>query len=188
MYAASGVGAHYTTRTARSVEKLDFDFKIRSWEKLGELESEKMSRGAVGAVGWRGKLLVADVAAKEGRVYEVKSDTWQEMPKGMIGGWRGPAAAMDEETLFALNESNGVLKRYDAEGDCWVDIFCSPELTGAEQIAAGGGRVCVVQSGGGRIMVVDVVASPAKFWTMDTLKESQTIAVHILPRISRSEL
>lgn len=130
-------------------------------------------------------------SAKQGAIYDVGADDWSEMPDGMISGWRGPAAAMDEETLYAVDETKGVLRKYDAGADGWEEILTEERLVGAEQMAAGGGRVCVVrgvEGGGGIVVVVDVVASPARVCgVLDVPVGFQAVAVHVLPRMSRPD-
>lgn len=127
-------------------------------------------------------------APKEGVVYDLERDEWEEMPEGMIGGWRGPVAAMDEEVMFVVDEVTGSLRRYHPEGDFWEEVMASIRLKGAVQMAAGGGRVCVV-CGGSRdaIAVVDVVASPPRIWIEPTPPGMEVVAVHVLPRISSPE-
>lgn len=121
---------------------------------------------------------------KDGVVYDAGRDVWEEMPAGMIGGWRGPAAAMEEEEMYVVDEANGVLKRYEEGGDTWVEVVESERLRGAEQIAAGGGRVCVVCGGGRGIVVVDVVAKQPTMWEVETPPGLEVVAVHVLPRMS----
>lgn len=151
----------------------------------------KFSREAIDAVGWRGKLCMVNVkggSAKQGVIYDVATDDWYEMPEGMISGWRGPAAAMDEETLYAVDESKGVLREYDAGSDGWEEILWEERLRGAEQMAAAGGRVCVVCGGGGGILVVDVVAKPVRLVCEVSVPVGfQAVAVHVLPRMSRPD-
>ncbi|KAK3038216.1 hypothetical protein RJ639_029656 [Escallonia herrerae] len=199
VFVASGIGSHYRPDVARSVEKWDLgshhnhkngNQKIPTWEKMGPLKDGKFSREAIDAVGWRGKLCMVNVkgaAAKEGAVYDVSNDAWEDMPEGMIAGWRGPAAAMDEETIYVVEESKGVLKKYDSETDRWVVVLQSERLRGAGSVAAGGGRVCVVCSGGVGVVVIDVVASPPKLWEVDTPSGFQAVAIHLLPRLSQPD-
>lgn len=154
---------------------------------MGGLRDGRFSRDAIDAVGWRGKLCMVNVkgdAAKEGIIYDVKNDTWEEMPEGMLAGWRGPAAAMDEETIYMVNESKGVLRMYNPGKDAWVQILESKMLQGAQYVAAAGGRVCIVGGSGPGIVVVDVAVSPPKFWVVDTPRGFQAVAIHVLPRMS----
>lgn len=200
VYVASGVGSHFSTDVARSVEKLDLNSnssrrsspgQIWKWQKLREMKDMRFSRDAIEAVGWRGKLCMVNVkggSPKEGIVYDVTEDTWCQMPKGMIHGWRGPAAAMDEVELYVVDEAAGALRRYDQERDAWDDVIVSEDLKGAQQIAAAGGRVCAV-SGGERcqIVVADVVAGPPRTWVVETPGKWRVVAVHILPRMNHSD-
>lgn len=198
VYVASGVGSHFSTDVARSVEKweLNSNNNHRSsadrswrWQKLREMRNTRFSRDAIEAVGWRGKLCVVNDkggAFREGIVYDVEEDTWTKMPSGMIDGWRGPAAAMDEAELYSVEEATGALRRYVPGRDAWDDVIVSDDLKDAQQIAAAGGRVCVVSgSSSSQIVVVDVLASPPRTWTMETPGGSRAVAVHILPRMNQ---
>lgn len=162
-----------------------WDPKHDKWERKGGLKDGRFSREAIDAVGWRGKLCMVNVkgdAAKEGVVYDVEEDAWKEMPEGMLSGWRGPVAAMEEEVLYVVDEVKGCMKRYVAEEDAWEEVMESDErLKGADQIVAEGGRVCVVS--GGRISVVDVVAAPPRLWVVDLPQGFQAVAVQVLPRM-----
>lgn len=153
------------------------------------LRDGRFSRDAIEAVGYRGKLYMVNVkgdTAKEGVVYDIAKDEWEEMPEGMRNGWRGPVAAMDEDVMYAVDEAKGGLRRYDPDKDGWDEIMESEKLKGAEYISAGGGRVCVVCGGDGGIVVVDVVASPPKMWDVETPAGFNALAVHILPRMNQS--
>ncbi|KAL0330964.1 UNVERIFIED_CONTAM: F-box/kelch-repeat protein SKIP25 [Sesamum angustifolium] len=122
----SGIGSHYDNDVARSVEKWDLSVQRHHqhrrrwrWEKIGSLRDCKFSREAIDAVGWKGKLCMVNVkgaVAKQGIIYDVESESWEKMPEGMLAGWRGPAAAMDEETLYAVDESKGWLKKHCCGG------------------------------------------------------------------------
>ncbi|KAD6120073.1 hypothetical protein E3N88_11344 [Mikania micrantha] len=161
-----------------------------NWVKMRSLKHSKLCREAIDAVGMNGKLFMVNVKgdyAKEGFVYELDSDEWSEMPAGMLGGWRGPTAAMDEETMYVVDESRGVLRRYDEGVDSWSDILADERLKGAEYIAAGGGRVCVVCEKAVGIVVVDVVATQPRLWVVETPPEHDVLALHILPRTSLPE-
>lgn len=196
---ASGIGSQFSSDTARSLEKWDLNEKITNkndeylgweWEKKSGLKDGRFSREAIDGVGWRGKLCMVNVkgdAAKDGVIYDVEKDMWEKMPVGMISGWRGPVAAMDEEVMYAVDEGKGVLRKYDPDMDAWEDIVESEKLRGAEQMAAGGGRASVVCGGRNNgIVVVDVVGSPpGRLWVVDTPTGFEALAVHILPRMSR---
>ncbi|GAA0166429.1 hypothetical protein LIER_21584 [Lithospermum erythrorhizon] len=156
------------------------------WEKISKLRDAKFSREAIDAIGWRGKLCMVNVkgdAAKEGIIYNVKNDSWEEMPEGMLLGWRGPAAAMDEEVIFSVDESKGLLKRYHPEMDGWSLVVENVMLKGAQSMAVGGGRACVVCGGGGAILVVDVVTATPRVWVVEAPQGFEALDVHILPRM-----
>ena len=193
MYVAGGMGGSYSLEVAKTVER--WDVRNDVVEKKGRLRDVRMSREAIEAVGWRGKLWMVNVkggAAKEGAVYDVVLDVWEDMPEGMLGGWRGPAAAMatatadgaEAEEMYVVDEEKGILRRYDEDCDSWKDVAEAEVLRGAEYMAAGGGRVVVVSGGGGMIVVVDVVASPPRIWVVHTPEGLDAVAVHVLPRMS----
>ncbi|KAK6782746.1 hypothetical protein RDI58_020542 [Solanum bulbocastanum] len=201
VYVASGIGSSYNPEVAQSVEKWDLKSyctkyscnhhdknKVWKWEKMGGLKDGKFSREAIEAVGWRGKLCMVNVkgdAAKEGIIYDVGSYTWQEMPEGMLVGWRGPAAAMEEEVIYTVDESKGALRKYDPGSDSWIMILENEMLKGAQHMAAAGGRVCVVCGGGDGIAVVDVTAEPPSLVVVETPVGFQVLDVHILPRMNQ---
>ncbi|XP_075508445.1 F-box/kelch-repeat protein SKIP25-like [Primulina tabacum] len=195
VFVASGIGSHYNTDVARSVDKWYLDYQCEKhewrWEKMRNLKDGKFSREAIEAVGWRGKLCMVNVkgdAAKDGTIYDVEKDSWEDMPEGMLAGWRGPAAAMEEETIYLVDESKGSLKRYDQFRDSWAEVLENEMLEGAQQIAAARGKVCVLRADGGGIVVVDVSASPAMLWVVDAPPGLQGVAIHILPRSSHQEI
>ncbi|KAJ0796713.1 putative kelch-type beta propeller [Helianthus annuus] len=193
---ASGIGSHFTQTVARSVDKWVFrepnlfDKKGQDangvWKKMGSLIDVKFSREAIDAVGCKGRLYMMN-GGKEGVVYDVNSDEWWQMAEGMVGGWRGPAAAMDEEIIYMVDEQKGVLRKYDDVVEVWVDVLEDDMLKGAEHIAAGGGRVCVVRGGGVGILVVDVAAGTPWLSVLDTPAGQQVLGLHILPRMSSPE-
>ncbi|KAL6180910.1 hypothetical protein ACLB2K_047568 [Fragaria x ananassa] len=194
VYVASGIGSHFSVDVARSVEKWNLRSKKNcspnrnessgwEWERVSSLKDGRFSREAVDAVGWRGKLCMVNVkgdALKDGLVYDAEKDTWQDMPQGMIAGWTGPVAALDEDVMYVVDEGKGALRRYDPGRDTWQQIIESDCLKGADQIAADGGRVCVVCRG--RIVVVDVAAARPSLWEVETLPGLEAVAIHILPR------
>lgn len=194
VYVASGVGSQYNSEVARSVEKLKFVEskcdnmeKNWKWKKLGLLKDGKFSREAIEAVSYRGKLYMVNVKGdfrKQGIVYNVENDTWHDMPEGMLAGWRGPAASMKEESLYVVDESKGVLSKYNSDQDDWEEVIEFEKLQGAEHMAAEGGRVCVVCSGGVDIVVVDVVADPPRLFVVETPEGLQAAGIHVLPRMS----
>nr|DAD25735.1 TPA_asm: hypothetical protein HUJ06_027202 [Nelumbo nucifera] len=93
--------------------------------------------------------------------------------------------SMDEDVLYVVDETKGVLWRYNSSGDCWEELIQSVHLKGVVQIAADRGNVCAIRSYGCGIAVVDVVARPSQLWVVDPPPALQAIVVHILPRITR---
>lgn len=191
---ASGVGSHYNGEVARSMEQWDLNKKVENWgwENRAQLKDGRFSREAVEAVGYRGKLCMVNVkgnAVKEGAVYDVGLDKWEEMPPGMVAGWNGPAAmTMEEDVIYVIDEAKGSLSRYDGKKDCWVKVIELEQLKRAEQIAAGKGKICAVSENGDRIIVVDVDVAggrSARFWEVAPPRGLEVVAVHILPRMSR---
>ncbi|KAK9191150.1 hypothetical protein WN943_019761 [Citrus x changshan-huyou] len=193
VYVASGVGAHYRGDVARSMKKWDLksDREDWKWEKKAQLKDGRFSREAVEAVGFKGNLCMVNLkgnGAKDGAIYNVELDKWKEMPEGMHAGWNGPAAStMNEEELYVVNEGKGRLSKYDADHDWWDEVIELAELKGAEKITAARGRVCAVCENGERIMVVDVLASPARAWLVDPPRGFQVVAVHVLPRMCKQD-
>lgn len=205
VYVASGIGSHFSIDVARSVEKWVLSKKNDNsspipigrnptrneymgweWERVSGLRDGRFSRDAIDAVGWRGKLCMVNMkgdAVKDGVVYDAEKDAWQDMPAGMIAGWTGPVAAMNEDVMYVVDEAKGALRRYDPARDMWDQILESESLRGADQIAAGGGRVCVVCRG--RIVVVDVAASGPRVWHVEAPSGLEAVAIHILPRMSQ---
>ncbi|PQQ09699.1 F-box/kelch-repeat protein SKIP25-like [Prunus yedoensis var. nudiflora] len=170
VYVASGIGTTYRGDVARSMEEWDTKRKeaSSSWVKKACLKDGKFSREDVEAIGYRGKLWMVNSkgnAVKEGVVYDVQKDTWQDMPQGMLG----------------------VLNKYVDENDCWEMVMESVVLREAEQVCAGRGRVCVVCANGRKIVVVDVVATPPRIWVVEPPQMLEVVAVHILPRMCRPD-
>ncbi|KAL3619083.1 hypothetical protein CASFOL_036653 [Castilleja foliolosa] len=192
IYVASGVGASYNSEVARTVDRWELDPKQGDhehceWRRMGSLKDVKFCRDAIEAVGWRGKLCMVNVkgdAAKDGIMYDVESDRWEKMPEGMLMGWKGPVAAMAEETIYAVDENKGLLKKYDDLRDAWVAVVEDSMLIGAQQVAAAGGRVCVLCDDGVRIVVVDVASPEARLWVVDAPPGVQVVGIHILPRVA----
>ncbi|KAK9058197.1 hypothetical protein SSX86_023037 [Deinandra increscens subsp. villosa] len=201
VYVASGVGAHYRGDVARRVEKWDVkksrignklsDLRDEwRWEEMAGLKDGRFSREAVEAVGYKGKICMVNVkgnnAGKEGAVYHIEKNRWEKMPPGMVAGWNGAVAvaAEEAEVMYVVDEEKGGVRKYDDESDCWHEVIQGSELLkGAEQMAVGGGKICVVAGGGARITVVDVVAEPVRMWVVDPPRpESEVISVHILRR------
>ncbi|CAA0838294.1 F-box/kelch-repeat protein SKIP25 [Striga hermonthica] len=202
VYVASGMGAGYSCDVARTIERWNLESipdpdlaaarrrrTPPAWRRMTDMKDGKFSRDAIEAVGWRGRLCMVNVkgtAAKEGVVYDLARDCWREMPAGMLAGWRGPAAGLDEETIYLVDEGRGVLRRYDGDRDSWEDVAGCGLFRGAQQVAAGGGRVCVLCADGTRIVVVDVASPPpARMWVEEVPPGVQVVGIHIMPRLVR---
>ncbi|MQL99366.1 hypothetical protein Taro_032093 [Colocasia esculenta] len=192
VYVASGAGRNYSPEVARSVERWDISSGAGTgWERVAPLRDGRFSREAVEAVASRGKLCMVNVkgrAAKDGAVYDVAGDRWEEMPPGMLAGWTGPVAAAEDDeaaTIYVVDEEDGELRAYDWERDAWVAVAKSERLSAAMQVAAGGGRVCVVCNGGDAVVVVDVATRPARLWAVEPPPQCGVVALHLLPRMSR---
>ncbi|XP_056842107.1 F-box/kelch-repeat protein SKIP25-like [Raphanus sativus] len=194
IYIASGMSSQFSPTVAKSIEKLDLtDHNGGNWEKLREMRDLRFSREDIEAVGWRRKLLMVNVkgdAVKEGVVYDVVNDDWEAMPEEMVAGWRGPVAAMEEETLYSVDEKKGTVRVYDEEKREWRDVTVveggEKLLKGAQQVTAVAGKLCVVTVGG-RIVMVDVMAEPARIWTVEKPQELEPVSVYVLPRMSRPD-
>ncbi|RZC49841.1 hypothetical protein C5167_018269 [Papaver somniferum] len=194
LYIASGIGSRYNRDVAQSAERwcCSEDSSSRNyWEKISSLKDGRFSREAIEAVGWRGKLMMVNVkgnAVKEGVLYNVETDTWEDMPQGILIGWNGPTTTMDEEEIYTVDERKGVLKRYNVNLDVWESIIESRDLIGAVQITARGGKICVVCGGGNGILVVDLLVEPVKMWVLEPPPppDLQVVGIHILPRMSCS--
>ncbi|KAI4370790.1 hypothetical protein MLD38_019100 [Melastoma candidum] len=197
VYVASGISSQFSVDVARSLERWDLDAqgkgscsRTRGWNQLNGLKDGRFCRDAIEAVGWKGRLCMVNVrgdAYKQGVVYNIQADTWNEMPEGMLKGWRGPVTAMDEETMYCIDERKGILRRYDEASDAWTLVTKNEVLIGAQQMAAARGRVCAVCKGG-EIAVVDVAyegSSPSsgKAWVVEPPPGLQAVGVHILPRM-----
>lgn len=192
MYVASGIATRFSISVARSLQKWNLNKTNNPndgvWEKKADLKDGRFSREAIDAVGWRNKLCMVNVkgdAAKEGVVYDVGGDRWREMPEGMLIGWRGPVAAMDEEVMYVVDEAKGVVRRYVEEEDVWEEVVESERLIGAEQIVAKRGKLCVVSGSG--ISVVDVAVAPPRIVPVRLPEGFVPVAVHVLPRMPISQ-
>ncbi|KAG9452889.1 hypothetical protein H6P81_005793 [Aristolochia fimbriata] len=188
VYVASGMGAEYNMEVARCAER--WDLRKPQWEEVARLKDSKFSREAVEAVGCRGRLCMVNVkgnAAKDGAIYNVEQNAWEEMPRGMLAGWKGPAASMDEDAIYVVDEAMGTLKEYKWEMDEWKTVMESERFKGASQMTAGGGRVCAVLAGGVGIAVVDVLARPPNMWVVEPPSGMLVMTVHVLPRMSRPD-
>ncbi|KAF5763027.1 putative kelch-type beta propeller, leucine-rich repeat domain superfamily [Helianthus annuus] len=161
-----------------------------NWIKMRSLKNSKLCREPIDAIGWKGKLCMVNVKGdftKEGFIYNLDSDEWAEMPVGMLGGWRGPVAAMEEATMYVVDESRGVLRRYNEDVDNWSEVMVDERLKGAEYIAAGGGKVCVVCENHVGIVVVDVAVVPPRLRVVEMAPGHEILGVYIMPRMCLPE-
>ncbi|KAH6767633.1 hypothetical protein C2S52_018616 [Perilla frutescens var. hirtella] len=192
VYVASGTGAQYHRDVARSLERWDMSQKETDWiwEKMAEFKDGKFCREPIEALGYRGKLCMVNIkgkARKEGAVYNIVMNQWEQMPRGMLGGWTGPAT-VDDEDMYVVDQECGSLSKYDADNDCWEQLIGPSDcLKGAEHISAGRRKVCAVSGDGGKIFVVEISTRPPNVWTLDPPQGMEVIAVHILPRMSLPE-
>ncbi|KAJ0450005.1 putative kelch-type beta propeller [Helianthus annuus] len=157
---------------------------------MRSLKNSKLCREPIDAIGWKGKLCMVNVKGdftKEGFIYNLDSDEWAEMPVGMLGGWRGPVAAMEEATMYVVDESRGVLRRYNEDVDNWSEVMVDERLKGAEYIAAGGGKVCVVCENHVGIVVVDVAVVPPRLRVVEMAPGHEILGVYIMPRMCLPE-
>lgn len=199
IYVVSGVGHGYCADVARSVERWDPSSGGGAcrWEQMAPLRDGRFSREAVDAVASSGKLCIVNIrgrAAKDGAVYDIAADRWEDMPRGLLAGWTGPAAAAEADdhqpgsaagTIYVADESEGVLRAYDWSRDTWIPVARSELLREAVHVTTGGGRVCVACSGGKAVVVVDVSSRPAKMWAVDPPPGKKVVGLHVLPRPSR---
>ncbi|KAJ4909388.1 F-box/kelch-repeat protein SKIP25 [Raphanus sativus] len=188
------MSSQFSPTVAKSIEKLDLtDHNGSKWEKLREIRDLRFSREAIEGVGWSRKLLMVNVkgdAVKEGAVYDVVNDDWEAMPEEMVAGWRGPVAAMEEETLYSVDEKKGTVRVYDEEKREWREVTVvkggEELLKGAQQVMAVARKLCVVTADG-RIVMVDVMPEPVKIWTVEKPQGLEPVSVHVLPRMSRPD-
>ncbi|KAG6482764.1 F-box/kelch-repeat protein SKIP25-like [Zingiber officinale] len=189
VYLASGIGGDYNADVARSAERWDpAAVSGSAWERVALLPDGRFSREAIEAVASRGKLCMVNVrgrAAKQGAVYDLLADRWDEMPPGMLAGWNGPAASPAENEdgpIYVVDERSGTLRAYDWGGDRWTTVAESERLKGATQMVAGGGRACLVRGGDRTVVVVDL-KSPERMWVVEAPEGKQVLSVHVLPRM-----
>ncbi|XP_020113184.1 F-box/kelch-repeat protein SKIP25 [Ananas comosus] len=207
VFLASGVGPRpHDPALARSAAL--WHPRDGAWAPLPPLRDGRFSRDAAEAVGARGKLCMVNLRGrgpKQGAVLDLRRRAWEPMPPGMLAGWSGPVAAAAgddddddaEAAMYVVDEGAGALRAYDWGGDRWETLLDAPELLrGAAQVAAGGGRVCVVTGCGGAVLVVDVSSSspepgtptpPPRTWVVEPPPGKRVLAVHVLPRMGRPE-
>lgn len=188
VYVASGTAAQYNSDVARSLEKWDMskEEKEWTWERKAPSRDGRFSREAIEALGYKGKLCMVNVkgkSIKEGLIYDVVKDQWQDMPPGMLGGWNGPGT-VDDDVMYVLDQQHGMLCKYNADKDCWEEVAGPSEhLKGAEHISARHGKVCAVSADGRKIILLDILERPPKVWMLDPPQGTEVVALHILPRM-----
>lgn len=212
VFVAGGVGAGYDASDARSGATWDpaaDAAAAAAWEPIPPMRDARFSRDAAEAVCAAGKVCMVSLrgrGAKEGAVFDLRAARWEDMPPGMLAGWKGPAAAAaaggdeDETTIFVVDEERGALSAYDWAGDRWRTVVESERLKGAAEMAAGGGRVCVAAQGGDKVLVVDVAPSRSRRWGTPAAAEprpqvweveappgKRVVALHVLPRMARAD-
>lgn len=189
VYVASGVGSEYSSELARSAEKWDLKRAGSGWEPLSPLRDGRFSREPIEMVFSNGKLCMVNSrgrGAKEGIIYDVGSNSWGEMPAGLLLGWVGPAAVVEDGgPIFVVDDVSGVLRRYEWENDTWTVVMESEGFKGAVGVAGGGGMVCVTCGGGAAVMVVDV--KRGKVFTVLPPEGRSVVALHVLPRMRRGK-
>jgi len=175
-----------------------------AWEPLPPMRDCRFSRDAAEAVCSGGKVCMVSLrsrGAKEGAVFDLAARRWEDMPPGMLAGWKGSAAAASTggaETIFVVDDERGALIAYDWGGDRWRTVAESERLKGAAEMAAGGGRVCVAAEDGAKVIVVDVTtpkpprraggpAAAPRMWEVAAPAGKRVVALHVLPRMTRAE-
>lgn len=207
VFVAGGVGAAYDLAVARSGATWDpAATPSAPWEPIPPLRDGRFSREAAEAVCSGGKVCMVNLrgrGAKEGAVFDLAAGRWEDMPPGLLAGWTGPAAASPDNdgTIFVVDEEQGDLSAYDWGSDRWrAVVVAAGRLKGATEMAAGGGRVCVVVGGGEKVAVMDVT-TPAKaarsrrgetftapgMWEVPAPPGRRVVALHVLPRMTRPE-
>ncbi|KAF8772100.1 hypothetical protein HU200_006093 [Digitaria exilis] len=205
VFVAGGVGAGYDARDARSGAVWDPSASSSSpgaakgWEAIPPMRHSAFSRDAAEAVCSGGKVCMVSLrsrGAKEGAVFDLGAGRWEDMPPGMLAGWKGPAAAGGggDETIFVVDEERGALMAYEWGDDRWRTVVESERLKGAAEMAAGGGKVCVAAEGGAKVIVVDVTSTKTKrgaaratgMWEVAAPEGKRVVALHVLPRMTRS--
>lgn len=183
VYIASGVGSSYRSDVARSAER--WEVGSDRWEAIAPLRDGRFSREATNAVAAEGKLCMVNVqgrGAKEGVVYDIERDSWEEMPVGMVAGWTGPVAA-EKGGMYVVDEVSGEVRGYNWGGDRWETVApVAEERRGAVVAAMGAGKICVAVAGGGTVEVVDL-ARPEKTWSVELPEGRRVIALHVLPHM-----
>uniref|UniRef100_A0A0D9WU19 F-box domain-containing protein n=1 Tax=Leersia perrieri TaxID=77586 RepID=A0A0D9WU19_9ORYZ len=214
VFLAGGVGAGYDPAVACSGATWNpaSSSASASWEEIPPLRDGRFSRDAVDAVCAGGKVCMVNLRCirgpKEGAVFDLAAGRWEDMPPGMLAGWKGPAAAAEDggETIYVLDEERGALTAYNWGTDRWTTVAESERLKGAAEMAVAGGKACVVAHGGGKVLIVDM-ASPPKaaaaaavtpwressslaspiMWEVAAPAGKRVVSLHVLPRMTRPE-
>lgn len=188
VYIASGVGSSYRSDVARSAER--WEVGSGRWEAIAPLRDGRFSREATNAVAAGGKLCMVNVqgrGAKEGAVYDIGRDSWEEMPAGMVAGWTGPVAAGKGGGMYVVDETSGEVRGYNWGDDRWEVVApAADERRGAVVAATGCGKICLAVDGGGTVEVVDL-DRPERIWSVELPEGRRVIALHVLPRM-RAEM
>ncbi|KAJ1260994.1 hypothetical protein BS78_10G274400 [Paspalum vaginatum] len=205
VFVAGGVGAGYDAADARAGAVWDPAAAPGEggwdWEPLPPLRDARFCRDAADAVCSAGKVCMVSLrsrGAKEGAVFDLRAGRWEDMPPGMLAGWKGSAAVAGGGTIFVVDDERGALLAYDWAADRWATVAESERLKGAAEMAAGGGRVCVAAQGGEKVIVVDVAPRPKpprswghaaaepSMWEVPTPHGKRVVALHVLPRMTRA--
>ncbi|XP_020573748.1 F-box/kelch-repeat protein SKIP25 [Phalaenopsis equestris] len=194
VYIVSGVGSSYRSDVARSAERWEPSRRSSSsrWEPIASLRDGRFSREAINAVAAGGKLCMVNVegrGAKQGLVYDIEKDVWEEMPLGMLAGWTGPVASpslAEDGDMYVVDEVSGEVRAYKWGEDRWkVVAEASEARQGAVVAAVGRGKMCVAVAGGGAVEVLDVGRpGKGKTWSVEVPKGGRVIALHVLPRMT----
>uniref|UniRef100_A0A0E0HV99 F-box domain-containing protein n=1 Tax=Oryza nivara TaxID=4536 RepID=A0A0E0HV99_ORYNI len=213
VFVAGGVGAGYDPAVARSGATWDPAASpppAAAWEPIPPLRDGRFSRDAAEAVCSGGKVCMVNLrtpGAKEGAVFDLRAGRWEDMPPGMLAGWKGPAAASppdDGETIYVVDEERGALTAYDWGADRWRTVAESDRLKGAAEMTVAGGKACVVAPGGGKVLIVDVTPPPPpppaarreswaapppppRMWEVAAPGGKRVVSLHVLPRMTRPE-
>ncbi|KAM0824540.1 hypothetical protein ACQ4PT_070135 [Festuca glaucescens] len=110
VFVAGGVGAGYDLAVARSGASWDPAAPSAAWEAAPPLRDGRFSRDAADAVCSGGKVCMVSLrgrGAKEGAVLDLDEGRWEDMPPGMLAGWKGPAAASPGHRRHDLSGRRG---------------------------------------------------------------------------------
>lgn len=204
-----GVGAGYDPAVARSGATWDPRPRrpAAAWEPIRRCATGGSAAEAVCSGGKVCMVNLRTPGAKEGAVFDLRAGRWEDMPPGMLAGWKGPAAASppdDGETIYVVDEERGALTAYDWGADRWRTVAESDRLKGAAEMTVAGGKACVVALGGGKVLIVDVTPPPPpppaarreswaapppppRMWEVAAPGGKRVVSLHVLPRMTRPE-